>query len=215
MRHQAIAVGGRSSRTIALIAEISSAPIAGVPTSISDTPAKASTRAIATFSAIVNATPGACSPSRKVVSFRTIDAGDSLRGAADMTLIIAGIDEALRPYDQGQGVNPKSERADTSLLQAHPENQALTNGQIAADRDEADHPPGRFDELRLHAIESHRRQLTADAGPGHTHKDLIALHVDQLAIPLSLWRFGRMLANVASITFRRSIATRSAPSAAS
>ena len=56
---------------MARIAKISSRPIAGVPASISGTPARASARAMATFSAVENATPGACSPSRSVVSFST------------------------------------------------------------------------------------------------------------------------------------------------
>ncbi len=72
MRHQAIAVSGRPASTMARIAPISSGPMAGVPASSSVTPARARARAIATFSAAVNATPGACSPSRKVVSLSTI-----------------------------------------------------------------------------------------------------------------------------------------------
>ena len=49
---------------------ISSSPMAGVPASISGTPAAASASAISIFSLRVKATPGACSPSRSVVSLR-------------------------------------------------------------------------------------------------------------------------------------------------
>jgi len=68
IRHQAIVVNGSSASTMARMAVISSGPMAGVPASTSATPARARARAIATFSATVKATPGACSPSRNVVS---------------------------------------------------------------------------------------------------------------------------------------------------
>jgi len=58
-------------KAIADIASTSSSPIAGVPASSSVTPARASARAIATFSSMEKATPGACSPSRNVVSLST------------------------------------------------------------------------------------------------------------------------------------------------
>src|SRR5208283_143009 len=44
-------------------------PMIGIPISNSGTPAWSSARAIASFSASVNATPALCSPSRSVVSF--------------------------------------------------------------------------------------------------------------------------------------------------
>src|SRR6516225_8366215 len=86
MRHQAIVLAGKHSPTIALIAATSSGPIAGVPASISGTPAKASAFAIATFSPIVKATPGACSPSRSVVSFRTTAPAEVSESKIAMTL---------------------------------------------------------------------------------------------------------------------------------
>ena len=71
-RHQAVILGRKFSPTMAAMPSTSSSPMAGVPASISSTPAAASSRAMAHFSASVNTTPGACSPSRKVVSLMSI-----------------------------------------------------------------------------------------------------------------------------------------------
>jgi len=56
---------------MALMQAISSSPMAGMPISISGTPAADSARAMAHFSSTVNATPAVCSPSRSVVSLMT------------------------------------------------------------------------------------------------------------------------------------------------
>ncbi|EAA20292.1 hypothetical protein, partial [Plasmodium yoelii yoelii] len=53
---------------MARITSCSSAPMTGMPTSISGTPARASARAMESFSSAVKATPAVCSPSRRVVS---------------------------------------------------------------------------------------------------------------------------------------------------
>src|ERR1039458_3868836 len=71
MRHQAIASAFDKALPTAAISSISRLPIAGVPASISSTPAASRASAIASFSSSVNATPGACSPSLSVESLIT------------------------------------------------------------------------------------------------------------------------------------------------
>src|SRR5450830_872620 len=71
MRPHTIRRTGRPRATMASMLASSSWPMAGMPISISGTPAWASALAMAHFSASVNATPAVCSPSRKVVSLIT------------------------------------------------------------------------------------------------------------------------------------------------
>ena len=68
IRHQAMTRTGKPARAMRRIASCSASPIAGVPASISSTPASASAPAMSNFSDAVNATPGVCSPSLSVVS---------------------------------------------------------------------------------------------------------------------------------------------------
>src|ERR1017187_8820605 len=72
MRHQAMGTVVDSAQPMASISSISRGPMAGVPASISSTPARSRARAMASFSSRVNATPGACTPSRRVESLMTI-----------------------------------------------------------------------------------------------------------------------------------------------
>ena len=67
-RHHTASRLGRPSRAMARIVSISSSPMAGVPTSSSAMPASARAAAIASLSPREKASPGACSPSRNVVS---------------------------------------------------------------------------------------------------------------------------------------------------
>src|SRR5208282_4730825 len=67
---QAVNRQERRKATIARMSATASSPMAGVPISNSPSPASWSMRAMVNFSWRVNATPGACSPSRKVVSIR-------------------------------------------------------------------------------------------------------------------------------------------------
>ena len=73
MRPHTIRRAGSLSAAMAAITSRSSAPMAGIPTSISGTPAAARARAMAAFSSSENATPAVCSPSRSVVSLTVID----------------------------------------------------------------------------------------------------------------------------------------------
>src|SRR5208337_3802862 len=65
---QAVKRQGRLSPDRSRMTCRSSSPMAGMPTSISGTPARASAAAISSFCRWLKATPAACSPSRSVVS---------------------------------------------------------------------------------------------------------------------------------------------------
>src|ERR1035438_4652874 len=79
MRHQAIGSDLLNAPPMAAISWISRSPTAGVPASISSTPASSSARAIASFSSSVKATPGACSPSLSVESLTTMRDNSDIR----------------------------------------------------------------------------------------------------------------------------------------
>ena len=68
MRAQTMVRAFRPRRLMARISSISCSPMAGMPISISGTPAASNAWAMAIFSSSLNATPAVCSPSRKVVS---------------------------------------------------------------------------------------------------------------------------------------------------
>ena len=92
-RPQTINVAGRSRAAMVLMQAISSSPMAGMPISISGTPAADKAQAMAHFSSTVNATPAVCSPSRKVVSLMMRFRGmvwlplpTSLQGACHLVL---------------------------------------------------------------------------------------------------------------------------------
>ena len=67
-RHQAVNRQGSRSDATSRIAVRSASPVAGHPTSISSTPTAANASAIRSRSRSANTTPGACAPSRSVVS---------------------------------------------------------------------------------------------------------------------------------------------------
>ena len=75
------------------------------------------------------------------------------------------------------------------------------------------HPAGRLDKLCLDAIERHGRQLAADAGACHLDINFVTLDTINWQSPLSLWRLGRMLSIVASMTLRSSVAAESGATA--
>ena len=67
-RPSAAITGPRTSRAISFTARASSSDATGKPTSITSTPRAASWRASRSFCSVFIEKPGACSPSRRVVS---------------------------------------------------------------------------------------------------------------------------------------------------
>jgi hypothetical protein len=96
MRAQTI-VRARMLRTEAAISRISStsrSPMAGMPISISGTPAASSARAMASFSSSVKATPAVCSPSRRVVSLM-VSRGVASRSGCTAGSRVPGLPSAI------------------------------------------------------------------------------------------------------------------------